>query len=244
MAIEIIPNQPVLFRPPGWREPCPCDNCEDCMLVEHDDYIYAQVKMNPCGDDFICGQPVLGPELITNGTFTGSAAGWTLQAGWSYDTDNILFTPGSGANQVYQAGVALVVGNFYLIQWEVTNSTAGTTTPAMGNAVDFGTPETGDGTFSQTVQFTAPDTWAGILPSADFDGNVDNYSIKLAHECWDTSFTGDDPFTFTEDGACVALVKLNEFFSIRFTLSIKFLLRYPVIIQKVLQVLFLLVKRI
>lgn len=206
MAIETIPNQPVLFRPAGWREPCPCENCDpDCMMIEHDDYIYAQVKMSPCGDDLICGQPVLdGTELLTNGTFTGSAAGWTLQAGWTYDTDNILFTPGSGANQVYQSGVALTVGKFYEISWEVTNATAGTTTPAMGNAVDFGTPETGNGVFSQVVQFTAPDTWAGILPSADFDGNVDNISCKLAHDCWtEADVAVDTTTTYTETNVCV-----------------------------------------
>lgn len=206
MAIEIIPNQPVLFRPVGWEEPCPCENCEpDCMMVQGNDFIYAQVKMNPCGDDFICGQPVLSEtELITNGTFTGSAAGWTLGAGWAYDTNNVLHTSGGGANQIYQTGVTLVVGNYYQFTWEVTNATTGTTTPGMGNAVDFGTPETGNGTFMQVVQFTAPDTWAGILPSNDFDGNLDNVSVKAVHLCWTDNYTGDSPFVYTEEAVCIA----------------------------------------
>jgi hypothetical protein len=35
---------------------------------------------------------VYGPELITNGSFTGSADGWTLGAGWTYGSNNVGFT--------------------------------------------------------------------------------------------------------------------------------------------------------
>lgn len=34
----------------------------------------------------------LGSELVTNGTFTGSASGWTLGDGWTYNSNNVLFT--------------------------------------------------------------------------------------------------------------------------------------------------------
>jgi hypothetical protein len=35
---------------------------------------------------------VYGPELITNGKFTGNADGWTLGEGWTYDDNNVTFT--------------------------------------------------------------------------------------------------------------------------------------------------------
>lgn len=34
-----------------------------------------------------------GYDLVTNGTFTGNANGWTLGNGWSYGTNNITYTP-------------------------------------------------------------------------------------------------------------------------------------------------------
>lgn len=34
----------------------------------------------------------LGSELLTNGTFTGNANGWTLQSGWAYNNNNVIFT--------------------------------------------------------------------------------------------------------------------------------------------------------
>jgi hypothetical protein len=36
---------------------------------------------------------VLGPELITNGGFTGNADGWTLGTGWAYGDNDVTFTP-------------------------------------------------------------------------------------------------------------------------------------------------------
>lgn len=35
---------------------------------------------------------VLGPQLITNGTFNGNADGWTLGTGWSYGDNNASFS--------------------------------------------------------------------------------------------------------------------------------------------------------
>ena len=40
----------------------------------------------------VAQDPVLGPQLITNGGFTGDADGWTLGAGWAYNSNNVTFT--------------------------------------------------------------------------------------------------------------------------------------------------------
>lgn len=42
----------------------------------------------------------LGTELVTNGSFTGNANGWTLGTGWTYNTDNVLYTPSLGSELV------------------------------------------------------------------------------------------------------------------------------------------------
>lgn len=35
----------------------------------------------------------LGSELLTNGSFSGNANGWTLQTDWAYNNNNVTFTP-------------------------------------------------------------------------------------------------------------------------------------------------------
>ena len=40
----------------------------------------------------IAQDEVLGPQLITNGSFTGNADGWTLGSGWAYGSDKVTFT--------------------------------------------------------------------------------------------------------------------------------------------------------
>lgn len=58
----------------------------------------------------------LGTELVTNGSFTGSASGWTAGTGWAYGTNKETFTPPtSGAPltiSIINAGTAYTVGDF------------------------------------------------------------------------------------------------------------------------------------
>lgn len=200
MAIEIIPNQPVLFRPVGWREPCPCNDCPDCMMVEHDDYIYAQVTMNPCGDDFICGQPVSGPELVTNGEFNTNLNGWTVDAGWAWSAEAACATNGQNIGQTIAAG--LVDGNSYTVSFTISNYTSNDLSFLLGGTASG--PYNANGDYSVIVTAGAVDDDIIFGGSATFNGCIDNVSVRAFPDCWDTSFGGDDPFIFTEEAACVS----------------------------------------
>lgn len=35
----------------------------------------------------------VGIELVTNGSFTGNADGWVLGTQWTYNSNNVIFTP-------------------------------------------------------------------------------------------------------------------------------------------------------
>jgi len=66
--------------------------------------------------------PVMGSELVTNGSFTGSATGWTLGTGWAYGTNNVICTlSGSVEGSLYQA-ITVTNGRRYQITWRQTNS--------------------------------------------------------------------------------------------------------------------------
>lgn len=203
MAIEIIPNQPVLFRPVGWREPCPCDDCTDCMMVQYDDYIYAQVTMPPCGDDFICGQPVLGAELVVNGEFDGDTGWQGVGNNWTIAADTACYTLADGNGILYQAIAGLAEGLTYRLQFTVLNYVGGNLGATLW---DTAAPTVNaDGDYTQIITIAAGhvDETLELIGDISWNGCVTNISLRLLPDCWDTSFAGDDPFTFTEEAVCV-----------------------------------------
>ena len=65
----------------------------------------------------------LGTDLVTNGSFTGSATGWTLGAAWAYGT-NAVNKNADGTNRLSQ-NVGAVSGHTYKITYTISNWTAG-----------------------------------------------------------------------------------------------------------------------
>ena len=61
--------------------------------------------------DFTTG---LGSELVTNGTFTGDATGWTLGTGWAYNSNDIAKSS-DGTGVLSQSISGLVIGSRYRI---------------------------------------------------------------------------------------------------------------------------------
>jgi hypothetical protein len=169
------------------------------MLVQHSDYIYAQVKMNPCGDDFICGQPVLGPELILNGNFATNLDNWTVDAGWAWSAAQACATNGQNIGQTIGAG--LIDGNSYMVAFTITNYVSNDLSFSLGGTTSG--PYNANGTYSVIVVAGASDEDLIFGGSGTFNGCIVNVSLREMPECWNSSFPGDDPFTYTPDGICV-----------------------------------------
>ena len=70
-----------------------------------------------------------GSELVTNGSFTGSATGWTLGADWSYSAGEAVATASDAILE--QAGV-VSVDDILWVQYVVANYSAGNVTPSVG----------------------------------------------------------------------------------------------------------------
>lgn len=124
----------------------------------------------------------LGAEKITNGTFTGSAASWTLNSGWAYTT-NIVAHNANGTGTLLQTSAnmvtPLVVGQFYKLTYVMSGWTVGTVTPACGGV----TLPTDDGSITngntQTRYFRATSTADLIFtPSNTGRFNIDTVSLK------------------------------------------------------------------
>lgn len=120
---------------------------------------------------------------VANGTFTGSATGWTLGAGWAYGSNAVSHTSGT-ATLVPNPAVNIVIGGVYTLTYTVTGRSAGTITPTLGGVA--GTARTTNGTFIQAITATTTGNLI-FTPDTAFNGTIDNVSIGLT-----TSFL---PFT-------------------------------------------------
>lgn len=114
------------------------------------------------------------PNLVTNGTFTSNADGWTLGTGWAYGSDKVTKTAGT-AGAVSQA-IQSVNGKRYRISFEVKDYSAGSVYAlAYGNQVS--PARTANGIFTVDVTAGSTNTNYGVYCDATFAGSVDNIHI-------------------------------------------------------------------
>jgi hypothetical protein len=76
----------------------------------------------------------LGTELITNGTFTGSATGWTLAAGWAYTSNTVQHSSNGTGTLTPTTPLSIVSGTRYRLQFTISTMTGvtGTIVAALG----------------------------------------------------------------------------------------------------------------
>ena len=118
-------------------------------------------------------------EKVTNGTFTGNAGSWTLGAGWAYGSNAVGKTSGVGTMVQAVASMASlpVIGETYLINFEMTAWTKGSPTVTMGGATGVGKVVTATGVYA--VELTAVNATGDLTftPAATDDAyTVDNVS--------------------------------------------------------------------
>ena len=128
---------------------------------------------------------IIGVELLSNGTFTGSATGWTLGTNWVYSSNTVICTLNASAEGALSQNVNVVSDDYYLLEWYQTNSidTNGQITPSLGAVVGG---EHSSGTTTQMYQqiFRATSTGSVSLSFTvtDITGTgtitIDSVSLK------------------------------------------------------------------
>jgi hypothetical protein len=111
-------------------------------------------------------------EYSTNGTFA-SDTGWTKGAGWTIAAGVATATGAISTAIEQSAGVTLIQGKQYLVQYTITRS-AGTITPSLGGTA--GTGRSASGTYSETI--IAGSTQTISFGTSGFTGTLDNVSIR------------------------------------------------------------------
>lgn len=115
-----------------------------------------------------------GTELTNNGTFTGSASGWTLASGWTYST-NAVNKDGAGTGALEQ-DVGAKADAVYKLTFTISAWTAGTTlTPSIGGV--NGTAITGNGTYTQYITSTDVANLK-FTPTTDVRCTIDTISVN------------------------------------------------------------------
>lgn len=126
---------------------------------------------NPRGGGIYEWAPnVTATELTTNGTFTGSATGWVLNAGWAYGANNIIATAASAA---FTQSETLLPGAWYLCIINVSAYTSGTIQGSIGG-VNFGSAINAAGKY-----FLKFNSGAGGSQILAFTGAVANLTVNL-----------------------------------------------------------------
>ncbi len=115
----------------------------------------------------------VGSELVTNGTFTGSAASWTLQTGWSYGSDSVSKTSGV-ASFLLQPSI-LTIGDLYKVTFTISNYISG----VFGLYSTFWEQQhlySANGTYE--VYSSSKSLNLYLYSDASFVGSIDNVSVK------------------------------------------------------------------
>ena len=100
----------------------------------------------------------IGPELLVNGSFVGSAAPWVLGTGWIYSAgaEAVLTFPVAVSTDVSQALATIVNGNTYRVSFSVLSYGEGTITPKFTGSVDtVGSPVSSNGIHTQDLVIDA-----------------------------------------------------------------------------------------
>lgn len=134
---------------------------------------------------------------VTNGTFTGSATGWTLSTPWVYGTNNISIDGSQlTAKGATQDIPALIPGVSYVVTYTTTR-TAGSVTPILGGT--SGTARSTAATFTETIVCGTTNTLLKFNADADFAGTIDTVSMyKLP--CYTAVQAGTGTFVANASG--------------------------------------------
>ena len=117
----------------------------------------------------------LGAELVTNGSFTGNTD-WTLGSGWSYDEDRQLMYHTSGTAALSQS-VSVSAGITLQVTFSLVELSVGSIAVSCGGSTSTSYSISGDHTF---YLFCEDTSGLSLIPSSDFNGKIDNISVRQA----------------------------------------------------------------
>lgn len=131
---------------------------------------WVKVYLKPGGE--------VGGELVTNGTFTGSAAGWTLGSGWTYGANAVSYSSSNGAAPLSQ-NLGITAGKTYKLTYSITDCSNcdvnNSLTPSLGGQT--GTSRYAVGAYTEIFTVTSTADLA-FTPKNTVRCTIDDVSVK------------------------------------------------------------------
>lgn len=121
---------------------------------------------------------VLGRGYCVNGGFDADTD-WTKEDGWTITGGKAVGVPSADWSAIYQTIEEFVEGELYEFTFTLSDCTAGSIRPEVGNTQ--GTARTEDGTYTETIACGALQ-YITLRKSADFNGKVDDVQVRRAIE--------------------------------------------------------------
>lgn len=112
-------------------------------------------------------------SILTNGTFTGNATGWTLGAAWHYGT-NVVNKDTDGVTTLVEDAGTPVINTYYDVTFTISALSVGSVTPSIGGA--SGTTVSDNGTYVQRILTVDGATCLTFTPSSTARFTIDSVS--------------------------------------------------------------------
>lgn len=115
----------------------------------------------------------LGSELVSTGDFA-SDTNWTKGTGWTIGSG--VATHAAGTASEISQDISAVEDTYYRVEFDVSGRTAGSVTPELGGTA--GTAISADDTDIKETIRAGADGDIAFSATSDFDGSIDNVSVK------------------------------------------------------------------
>ena len=117
---------------------------------------------------------VLGPELVTNGTFDSDTT-WTKDSGITISGGEAIFSGASSGRGVYKQELTHSAGKFYSVSYDL-NLTSGSVAVWLGV---YGATRTTSGSYTQVIKAGSTNNLVGVFSiTPSTTATVDNISVK------------------------------------------------------------------
>jgi hypothetical protein len=116
----------------------------------------------------------LGSEVVINGTFTGSATGWTVGSGYAYSSNTVVKS--SNGTAALSQSLSVYAQREYLLTYTISAWTVGTVTPSVGSFT--GTAVSANGTYTERFVSTTNPSTLSFTPSNTARFTIDSVSVK------------------------------------------------------------------
>jgi len=194
-----------------------CGSEKYCWPVSIGDRVMTQFYQTPCNESEITDPEfddyTVGANIIVNPSFTGSATGWTLGAGWTWVAGNKVQHTTTYTDTMYQTGSGFVDCQIYRITIDITR-TAGSVKVILGTGIyetqSQDLDETGSYTFDLYYLDPSVDE-ISIEPTSDFAGTINSIEAKrLTWSYWDPqcSWYLDNGKACWRDGGSSSLIEI------------------------------------